>query len=54
MGDTTIRVSEETKKRLEFLGTKNETYDEIINQLISKVDTKEWMYQKFHDEAAKE
>lgn len=31
---TTIRIKRETKKKLEKLGNKGDTFDEIINRLI--------------------
>jgi len=38
MLDTTIRLSVDTRQKLFDLGKKGMTYDEIINQLISKGD----------------
>jgi hypothetical protein len=36
MGNTTIAVTQETKKALQELGTKGETYDFIIKKLIKR------------------
>jgi hypothetical protein len=36
MGNTTIAITNETKKALQELGTKGETYDSIIKKLIRK------------------
>jgi hypothetical protein len=36
MGNTTIAVTQETKKALQELGTKGETYDIIIKKLIKR------------------
>lgn len=36
MGNTTIAITNETKKALQGLGTKGETYDSIIKKLIKK------------------
>ncbi len=36
MVKTTISIEEETRDRLKKLGTKGETYDEILNRLIDK------------------
>ena len=36
MGNTTIAITNETKKALQELGTKGETYDAIIKKLIRK------------------
>ncbi len=36
MAKTTIQVDEETREKLRNLGKKGETYDHIINRLISK------------------
>jgi len=33
---TTIQLSRETKKKLDELGKKNETYEEIIKRLLEK------------------
>ena len=33
--DTTIRVKQTTKEKLKMLGSKGETYDEIINMLLN-------------------
>jgi|GraSoiStandDraft_41_1057321.scaffolds.fasta_scaffold3948170_1 hypothetical protein len=35
MNRTTILIENTTKKRLKQLGTKGQTYDEVINQLIN-------------------
>ena len=35
--NTTIRISQETKKRLECLGKKGETYETIIRRLLEVV-----------------
>ena len=34
--DTTIRISKETREILQSLGTKNETYDDILKKLMEK------------------
>jgi len=34
--NTTIQIKVETKKKLEQLGKKGDTYDQIINRLIDK------------------
>jgi len=39
MVQTTIKLSKETKKRLDDLGKKGMTYEEIILDLISKDNT---------------
>lgn len=31
---TTIRISHDTKKRLDILGAKNDTYEDIVNRLV--------------------
>ena len=36
MGNTTIAVTQETKKALQQLGTKGETYDSIIKKLLNR------------------
>lgn len=36
MGNTTIAITNETKKALQELGTKGETYDSIIKKLIKR------------------
>ena len=36
MTNTTISITQETKKALQQLGTKGETYDTIIKKLIRK------------------
>jgi len=36
MGNTTIAVTQETKKALQELGAKGETYDFIIKKLIKR------------------
>jgi hypothetical protein len=36
MGNTTIAINNETKKALQDLGTKGETYDTIIKKLIKR------------------
>lgn len=36
MGNTTIAVTQETKKALQQLGTKGETYDTIIQKLLQR------------------
>ncbi len=36
MGNTTIAITNETKKALQDLGTKGETYDSIIKKLIKR------------------
>ena len=36
MGNTTIAITNETKKALQDLGTKGETYDTIIKKLIKR------------------
>jgi len=33
---TTITIFEKTEKRLDALGKKNESYDELINRLINE------------------
>ncbi|NHV97392.1 MAG: hypothetical protein HA494_06360 [Thaumarchaeota archaeon] len=33
-GTTTIKLKQQTKKMLEELGKKNETYDDIVKRLI--------------------
>lgn len=33
---TTISVSEETKKKLDDIGKKGQTYDEILQELLKK------------------
>lgn len=35
---TTISVKKETKKRLEDKGKKGQTFDELINELIDKIE----------------
>jgi hypothetical protein len=39
---THIRLKKETVKELKNLGSKNETYDDIINRLIKEVKNKKW------------
>mgnify|MGYP001618218310 CR=1 FL=1 len=34
--NTTIQISKETRDKLSKLGSKNETYDDIINRLMKK------------------
>jgi hypothetical protein len=36
MGKTTIAVTQETKKALQQLGAKGETYDSIIKKLLNR------------------
>jgi hypothetical protein len=36
MGNTTIAVTQETKKALQQLGVKGETYDSIIKKLLNR------------------
>jgi len=36
MGNTTIAITQETKKALQQLGTKGETYDTIIQKLLQR------------------
>jgi len=36
--DTTIRVSKETRKRLGEMGTKNQTFNDIIEELIERFE----------------
>ena len=36
MANTTISITQDTKKALQELGTKGETYDNIIQKLIKK------------------
>ncbi len=36
MGNTTIAVTQETKKALQQLGAKGETYDSIIKKLLQR------------------
>ena len=37
---TTIRVKRNTKKRLEEIGKKNDSFDDIINKLLDNYDKK--------------
>jgi len=37
MQTTTIRVSKETRERLAIRGSKNETYDAIIQKILGEV-----------------
>jgi hypothetical protein len=39
---TTIQVSQETKKKLDRLGGKGDTYDGIIRLLIDGLTAKKW------------
>jgi len=54
MTNTTISVAQETKKALQELGTKGETYDSIIKKLITRFAWKkldqEWNRILTHDE----
>jgi hypothetical protein len=54
MTNTTISVTQETKKALQGLGTKGETYDSIIKKLITRSAWKkldqEWNRILTHDE----
>lgn len=36
--DTTIRIKLDTKHRLDLLGAKNDTYDDIIKRLLDEND----------------
>lgn len=38
MYETSIRVKKSTVERLKRIGRKGETYDEIINRLLDKVE----------------
>lgn len=38
MVDTTIKLSQETKERLNNLGRKGDSYDEIVSKLIDEHD----------------
>lgn len=39
--DTNIRVTKETRQRLRDIGKKEQTYDDIINQVLDYYDNKE-------------
>lgn len=39
--DTNIRVTKETRQRLRDIGKKDQTYDDIINQVLDYYDNKE-------------
>jgi hypothetical protein len=36
--DTTIRLSQETKNKLEKLGAKGDTYDDIVKRLLENAE----------------
>lgn len=38
MDVTTINVTKETRKRLQRYGMKSETYDDLINRMLDKID----------------
>ena len=38
MDDTTIRISKETKKRLSEHGKHGQNFDDIVNELLNKVN----------------
>jgi hypothetical protein len=38
MGKTRIQVSEETRDKLKEKGSKGESYDDVINQLMEEVE----------------
>jgi len=38
--DTTIRISKETRKRLGEIGSKNQTFNDIIKELIERFEQK--------------
>ncbi|MEK6973775.1 MAG: hypothetical protein AABW41_00835 [Nanoarchaeota archaeon] len=42
---TTVKVYEETKNSLDRLRTQNESYDQVIKKLISKIQNKDLIYQ---------
>ena len=39
MNITTIRVSKKTRERLARFGRKGETYDNLINRILDKIET---------------
>ena len=48
MGDiTTIPVHKTTRDKLKLLGIKGETYDQIINKLIKRVNYEEFMERQY-------
>ena len=40
---TTIRIKRNTKRRLEDMGKKNETFDDILNKLLDFYDSNKWI-----------
>jgi len=52
---TTIPLEKETRERLRSLGRKGETYDQVLNRLISMAEYEEFMtrqYERLKDKNA--
>ena len=48
MGElTTIPLFKSTREKLKALGTKGETYDQIINKIIERIDYEEFMERQY-------
>jgi len=55
MATTTIPLERETRDRLRLLGKKGETYDQILNRLMSVAEYEEFMerqYERLKDKRA--
>jgi len=55
MATTTIPLETETRDRLRLLGKKGETYDQILNRLMSVAEYEEFMerqYERLKDKRA--
>ncbi len=44
---TTIPIHKETRERIKLFGHKGETYDEILNRILSEVEYEEFMGRQY-------
>ena len=51
---TTIPIQKETRDKLKTFGLKGETYDEVINRLMSQVEYEEFMERQYRRLGEKE
>ena len=50
---TTIPIHKETRERIKLFGHKGETYDEILNRVLSEVEYEEFMERQYKKLAEK-
>jgi hypothetical protein len=50
---TTISVRTATRERIARLGTKAQTYDDILTEVMDYLDKADYIYNRLHDEAAR-